>query len=152
MILIQLENPADWTRISLNAPGSFLAGHFYWKMYTSGQPEVAKRERKKHAQGSVLNPGLSKWVCINSHPFHPGHYPGSSWEMKIAFWRQLNSETRRRWGRYSLSELTFRKVVPSSTIPDSYAWYKVWQVQQTPLSSGFGGKRHTVVPKAKNIM
>ena len=41
---------------------------------TSGQPEVAKRERKKHAQGSVLNPGLSKWVCINSHPFHPGHY------------------------------------------------------------------------------
>ena len=69
MILIQLENPADWTRISLNAPGSFLAGHFYWKMYTSGQPEVAKRERKKHAQGSVLNPGLSKWVCINSHPF-----------------------------------------------------------------------------------
>ena len=91
---------------------------------TSGQPEVAKRERKKHAQGSVLNPGLSKWVCINSHPFHPGHYPGSSWEMKIAFWIQLNSETSKE-DTVSLSWLLKRKVVPSSTIPDSYAWYKV---------------------------
>lgn len=152
MILIKQENPGDWTRSSLNAPDSLLAGHFYWKIYTSGQPEVAMRERKKQAPGSVLNPGLSKWVCINSHPFHPGHYPGSSWEMKIPFWRQLNSETRRRWGRYSLSELTFRKVVPSSTIPDSCAWYKVWKVQQTPLSCGFGGKRHAVVQKAKNIV
>lgn len=83
-------------------------------------------------------------------PLYPGHYP---WEAAEK-WRSLSGDS---WiqrlgggeGRFSLLSWLLGRLFPSSVIPDSCAWYKVWQVQQTPLSSGFGGRLAHSGPKSQ---